>query len=117
MENFQKISVEKEARLELHDKLNLTGAEVSINNIPAGAGVPFVHHHQNNEELYAILSGRGSFVIDGETIELNAGDWIRVSPAAKRQISAAADSSISFICIQTKAGSLEGYTNTDAVLD
>lgn len=41
MKNYQKVSVPAgEARVELHDSLNLTGAEVSINNLPAGAGVP-----------------------------------------------------------------------------
>ena len=55
-------------------------------------------------------------MIDGETVELAAGDWIRVSPAAKRQFSAAEDSAISFICIQVKENSLEGYTNDDAIV-
>ena len=42
MKNYQKVNVPAgEARVELHDSLNLTGAEVSISNLPAGAGVPF----------------------------------------------------------------------------
>ena len=40
----------------------MTGAEVSISNLPAGAGVPFVHSHKQNEEIYAVLSGRGTMV-------------------------------------------------------
>ena len=36
MANFNKVSVANEARTELHDKLQLTGAEVSVNNLPAG---------------------------------------------------------------------------------
>ncbi len=80
MANFNKVSVRPEARTELHDLLGLTGAEVSVNHLPAGAGVPFVHSHRKNEEIYAILSGSGKAVIDGETVALTAGDWIRVSP-------------------------------------
>lgn len=68
MKNFSKVSVASEARTELHDQLGLTGAEVSINHLPAGAGVPFVHSHKKNEEIYAILSGKGKAVIDGETV-------------------------------------------------
>ena len=117
MANYSKISVAQDARTELHDQLGLTGAEVSINNLPAGACVPFVHAHKQNEELYAILSGKGKAVIDGETVELKAGDWVRIAPAAKRQFFAAEDSAISFICIQTKQNSLEGYTMTDAVVE
>ena len=70
MANFNKTNVTDGARTELHDILNLTGAEISINNLPAGAGVPFVHSHKTNEEIYAVLSGRGKAVIDGETVEL-----------------------------------------------
>lgn len=41
MKNYTKTNIGNEARVELHDKLALTGAEVSINQLPAGAGVPF----------------------------------------------------------------------------
>ena len=85
MNNFTKVSVAQDARTELHDKLSLTGAEISVNNLPAGAGVPFVHSHKKNEEIYIILSGKGKAVIDDETVELNAGDFMRIAPSAKRQ--------------------------------
>ena len=75
MSNFSKVSVADDARTELHDKLGLTGAEVSINNLPAGSGVPFVHSHKQNEEIYVVLSGKGKAVIEGETVALAAGDW------------------------------------------
>lgn len=117
MSNFFKVSVAQDARTELHDKLFLTGAEVSINNLQAGEGVPFVHSHKNNEEIYAVLSGKGKAVIDDEIVELSTGDWIRISPAAKRQFSASEDSAISFACIQVKENSLEGYTMDDAVVE
>ena len=115
-ENFQKISLEEAPRTELHDKLGLTGAEVSVNRLPAGAAVPFVHAHKQNEELYGVLEGHGELWIDGEVVELKAGDWFRISPAGKRALRAAADEGIAFVCIQTKAGSLEGYTMTDGVI-
>ena len=63
MKNYQKKSVAQDARVELHDSLALTGAEVSINHLPAGAGVPFVHSHKQNEEIYGILSGKGFITI------------------------------------------------------
>lgn len=61
-ENFRRISLESAPRTELHDALGLTGCEVSVNALPAGA-----------------------------------------------------DQGIRFVCIQTKAGSLEGFTNDDGV--
>lgn len=116
MSNFTKVTVAQDARTELHDQLSLTGAEISVNNLPAGAGVPFVHSHKNNEEIYIITSGKGKVVIDGENVEIAAGDFIRIAPAAKRQFFAADDSAISFICIQVKENSLEAYTGDDAVI-
>lgn len=116
MSNFSKVTVSEGARTELHDKLSLTGAEISVNSMPAGASVPFVHSHKNNEEIYAVLSGKGKAVIDGEAVELSAGDWLRVSPSAKRQFFAAEDSPICYICIQVKENSLEGYTQDDAIV-
>ncbi|WP_322290354.1 cupin domain-containing protein [Paratractidigestivibacter sp.] len=116
MANYTKTNEGNEGRVELHEALGLTGAEISINKLPAGAGVPFVHAHKNNEEIYGILEGAGFATIDGEKVELVAGDWLRVSPAAKRQFSAAADSGITFVCIQVKAGSLDVFTADDAIM-
>ena len=116
MKNYTKTNIGNEGRTELHEKLALTGAEISINNLPAGAGVPFVHSHKTNEEIYGVISGKGKVVIDGDEIELNEGDWLKISPAAKRQFSAAADSGITFVCIQVKENSLGGFTADDAVI-
>ena len=52
MANFSKVSVAQDARTELHDKLSLTGAEVSINSLPAGASVPFIHSHMKKYMLF-----------------------------------------------------------------
>ncbi len=116
MSNYSKFSSSSDARLELHDKMGLTGSEISLNNLPAGASVPFVHAHKKNEEVYYIISGKGRFEIDGDKVELNAGDFIRISPAGKRQLFADANSPISYICIQTKEKSLEEFTGSDAVM-
>ena len=107
MTNYAKTNIGNEGRVELHETLSLTGAEISINTLPAGANVPFV---------YGILSGKGKVIIDGEEITLTAGDWIRISPSAKRQFFAAEDAGISFVCVQTKENSLEKFTANDAVV-
>lgn len=116
MANYTKTNIGNEGRVELHDKLALTGAEISVNQLPAGAGVPFAHSHKNNEEIYGILAGEGEAVIDGEEVVLAAGDWLKIAPAAKRQFSAATNSSITYVCIQVKENSLGGFTTEDAVV-
>ncbi len=116
MKNFNKISITEEARIELHDILNLTGAEISVNTLPAGTNIPFIHSHKQNEEIYAVLDGAGMVKIDGDNIEIKKGDWLRISPNAKRQFFASPDKALKYICIQVKANSLEGYTILDAIV-
>ena len=116
MRNFTKVHVAQDARTELHDSLSLTGAEISVNNLPAGAGVPFVHSHKKNEEIYIILSGQGKADIDVETVELHAVDFVIVDKKTKRQFFAGDDSAIRFVCIQVQENSLEEYTAEDAVI-
>lgn len=116
MKNYSKTNVGNAARAELHEALALTGAEVSVNKLPAGADVPFVHSHKNNEEIYGIISGKGKAVIDGEEVELSAGDWLRIAPAAKRRFFASKDEAIAYVCIQVKENSLGGFTADDAVV-
>ena len=116
MSNFEKVGAATGPRTELHDKLHLTGAEISVNNLPAGGSVPFIHHHKKNEEIYFITAGSGHAVIDGTKVELATGDWVKIKPEGKRQFFAG-EKGMSYICIQVKAGSLEGYTLNDGVID
>ena len=51
MTNYTKTTIGRENRIELHEKLSLTGAEISLNEIPAGANSPFLHSHKENREI------------------------------------------------------------------
>lgn len=115
MKNYSIFKKEEGARIELHDRLGLTGAEISINTLPSNTNVPFVHSHKENEEIYYIISGNGKFVIDGEELALFAGDFVKVNPQGKRQIFAG-EEGISYLCIQVKVNSLEEYTANDAII-
>lgn len=108
-------NIQEVSRVELHDQLALTGAEVSINALPAGVSVPFVHAHKRNEEIYVILDGKGMLYIDGEELEIRAGDVLRIDPAGERCIKADAQSSIRFICVQAEAKSLVQFTRNDGI--
>ena len=116
MKNYTKVNVGNEPRTELHDLLGLTGAEISFNNLPASAGVTFIHSHKNNEEIYIVLEGKGTATLDDEMVALNKGDVLRISPATKRQFKASDKEGITYICIQVKANSLKEYTANDAVI-
>lgn len=114
MLHCKKVHVSNESRMELHDALSLTGAEISINTLPAGGCVPFIHRHKNNEEIYGIIAGSGKVIIDDEETPLVAGDWIKITPLQKRQFFAGENDSMTFVCIQVKENSLDTYTMTDA---
>lgn len=73
MSHYTLVHLEDAPRHELHDLLQLTAAEVSLNTLPAGGAVPFVHRHQKNEEVYLMLDGRGMLYIDGEELPLKGG--------------------------------------------
>ena len=112
MANYTKFSADNSARLELKDKLGLTGCEISVNKMPKGQEVPFIHSHKENEEVYIILEGEGSFKIDNEIVDFKKGDILRLSSVAKRQMKATSD--IKYICIQCKENSLLHWTASDA---
>lgn len=116
MANYKLVNIADAPRTELHDALSLTGCEMSVNHLPAGAAVPFVHAHKQNEELYFVLEGAGELFIDGDVVPLKAGDAFRIDPAGHRAIRAAAESDIRYLCIQTRAGSLEGFTQEDGLI-
>lgn len=94
------------------EELGLTGCEVSINCLPPGKGIPFVHAHKKNEELYIVLRGSGTFYVDGVEFPVREGSLIRVDPKGGRSL-AAGDQELYFICIQAEAGSLSQATLAD----
>jgi mannose-6-phosphate isomerase-like protein (cupin superfamily) len=95
-------------------ELGLTGSEVSLNRLPAGKGMPFVHSHKKNEELYIVLRGNGTFFVDGDEFPIQEGSLIRVAPAGERAFKAGSED-LYFICIQAEAGSLSQATLEDGV--
>jgi len=95
-------------------ELGLTGCEVSLNRLPAGKGMPFVHSHKQNEELYIVLGGSGIFYVDGEEFPISEGSLIRVGTAGERAWKAG-DEDLYFICIQAREGSLEQATLEDGI--
>lgn len=91
-----------------------TSCEISFGTLPTGTSVPFFHSHKANEENYIILSGAGKFQVNDEVFDISEGSIIRVSPGCDRNLKCTSAKPMTYICIQAKDGSLEGYTMTDA---
>ncbi len=71
--------------------------------------------HEGRTELHDSLGLTGAEV-NGEEIVLTAGDWLRLATGAKRQFFAGEQAGITYVCIQVREGSLEGFTAEDAVV-
>ena len=82
----------------LKEDLNLKALGLSVARLPAGKGYTIMHQHEEQEEVYMVLSGRGIIHIDGEDISLREGDFVNVVPESKRALKAADDSDLIFIC-------------------
>lgn len=98
----------------LGSALGLTGCEVSLNRLPAGKSMPFVHAHKQNEEIYIITGGEGTFFVDGEEFPVQEGSLLRIAPKGQRTWKAG-DQDLYFICIQAKEGSLLQATRQDGL--
>jgi uncharacterized cupin superfamily protein len=103
-------------RVTLNAEFGLTGSEISINELPAGASLPFVHAHKKNEEVYVILKGNGKFYVDGDEFDVSEGSVIRVDPDGARCLKADANSPIRYLCVQATANSLVQFTQHDGFL-
>ena len=98
-------------KLFLQKFLGCPGLEVSLNVVPPGKGMPFLHKHQQNDEVYVVVGGRGQFLVDGECIDVVEGSVVRISPPAARAWRNNSDAPLYFLCLQYRADSvIEGGT-------
>lgn len=114
MSNISFASIKSQTRTELHDLLNLTSCEISINEIAPNVHVPFVHAHKENEEVYIVLAGNGLLYIDGEIKPIKRDDVFRIAPEGKRCLKAGIDG-LKIMCVQAKANSLTQFTMSDGI--
>lgn len=104
-----------QGKLWVKELLGLTGMEFSLGVLSEGAEIPFVHAHQQNEELYLVLSGRGEFSVDETLIPLREGTLIRVLPEGRRTLRNTGAGGLAYVVVQAKAGSLEQWTDHDGL--
>ena len=106
-----------EGKAFVKDVLGTTSVELSFGSLAPYEAVPFFHHHKQNEEVYVVLRGKGTFVLDNEEIDVESGSVIRIAPEVSRCTKNTGNEPLVYICIQGKAGSLEQYTMTDGVIE
>jgi mannose-6-phosphate isomerase-like protein (cupin superfamily) len=92
-------------KLFLRDLLGSAGLEMSLNVVPPGKAIPFLHRHQENDEIYIVVGGRGQFLVDGACIDVAEGSCLRLSPSAARAWRNHSEVPLYFLCLQYRADS------------
>jgi mannose-6-phosphate isomerase-like protein (cupin superfamily) len=105
--------VPMQGKLFLRSLLGSAGLEMSLNVVPPGKGMPFLHRHQQNDEVYVVVGGRGQFLVDGECIDVQEGSVVRLAPVAARAWRNNSDAPLYFLCLQYRADSVIGGGTLD----
>jgi mannose-6-phosphate isomerase-like protein (cupin superfamily) len=100
-------------KLFLRNLLGSEGLEMSLNVVPPGKGMPFLHKHQENEEVYVVVGGSGQFLVDGQCIDVEEGSVLLISPPGARAWRNNSDNPLYFVCIQYRADSVVQGGTTD----
>ncbi|AFY60896.1 cupin domain-containing protein [Synechococcus sp. PCC 6312] len=108
------VPVSVEGKIFLKQVLDLTSAEISLNNLPPNKSIPFYHTHRVNEEIYIFVQGEGEFQVDQVMFGVREGTIIRVDPAGERCIRNISDTQdLCYIVIQSQHNSYLFHTIQD----
>ena len=78
--------------------------------------MPFYHTHQQNEEVYIFIQGKGQMQVDGEVIEVQEGSIVRIAPKGLRTWRNNTQEPLLYIVIQMRENSLNQYGLGDGVV-
>lgn len=74
------------------DALGVGDFRVNRLEVPAGeSGPEHDHAAEGQEEVYAVVGGSGTLLVDGEEIALRPGHFVFCSPEVRRQMIAGPD--------------------------
>jgi uncharacterized cupin superfamily protein len=71
--------------------LGLEKSAISYQRVAPGFRIPFGHSHDQQEELYVVLSGGGRLKLDEEIVEVGPMDAVRIAPEVTRGFEAGPD--------------------------
>lgn len=97
----------------LKEPTGATGTEISFTALPPKTELGYFHLHNKDEETYIILKGTGYYQVDDSCFSIKPGSVIRVAPKGVRSLCNTSNEEMVYICVQSKAGSLEEYSTVD----
>jgi uncharacterized cupin superfamily protein len=71
--------------------LGLENSGLSLFKIAPGFRVPFGHRHDEQEEVYVVVSGSARLRIEDEIVELGQWDAVRLAPGTTRGMESGPD--------------------------
>jgi mannose-6-phosphate isomerase-like protein (cupin superfamily) len=77
--------------------LELEKSGLSYQRLAPNARMPFGHRHEQQEELYVVVSGTGRAKLDDEIVDLEPLDALRIAPETMRNVEAGPDG-IEILC-------------------
>ncbi len=80
---FMPLSKVKERQF-LARAMGCKGVGVSLMRLKPGEGASYVHRHKVQEEVFIILKGTGTLLLDGRRHSMPEGTMVRVGPTVYR---------------------------------
>jgi mannose-6-phosphate isomerase-like protein (cupin superfamily) len=74
---------------------------VAFDTLPPGAEIG-LHHHRAEEELYIIVAGDGTVIVDGTDTPIRAGDVVLTKPGSSHAVRNTSASDLSLIAIEVR---------------
>ena len=85
--NYEDVEPVSDGLYFLRDPLECSQLGVSVLECEAGwTGMEHDHAEDDHEEVYLLVDGAATLTVDGEDVELEPGDAVRLPPDATRQI-------------------------------
>ncbi|MGL4107411.1 cupin domain-containing protein [Clostridium sp. LP20] len=100
----------------LGEKLDMSSMEISFHLLKAGQGIPFDHMHNENEEVYVVIKGKGEFIIEDEVTAVKEGSIIKIEPEGKRRWRNNSQEDFIVMVIQAVSKSLNKFNVTDGYM-
>jgi len=74
------------------------------------------HQHQQNEEVYIFIQGKGQVQVDAEVIDVQEGSIVRIAPNGERIWRNNSNEPLLYIIVQVRENSLSQYGLGDATV-
>lgn len=108
-----KFKTENKGRIFVGELLETNGAEISFREMPGNTTVPFLHKHNEHEEIYVFLKGMGEFQVDDEVFKVEEGSVVKVASNGSRTLSNTSEEVMIYMVVQATQNTLKGYDVSD----